>query len=283
MEQFDDRSAGRPREKSVYLLHLDTPRIIIISCVLVGVLIIAFLIGMNLSTDDRHDARTVARQDMLFNPIPEEPIREGGELPGPDGQEGHNDPAPAGQAAAQPVDPSRDASQQAATRVPGDAIASGRHAPAQGTEKETRDVLTQDNIKEIIPPANTIKPERKEKTAITRQKTRSRKGSDPDRREVRQKSHRTVEVSSRVEKSERPSRGGYSIQVCAFDSRDAAQREVTKLKGHRYDPYIENTRINGKKFYRVRIGPLSSRSEAVKLPEEIQEMNRYERSYMIRE
>ncbi len=283
MEHFDDRSAGRPREKSVYLLHLDAPRIIIISCVLVGVLIIAFLIGMNLGTDDRTHTGTTARQDMLFNPIPEEPIREGGDLPGLDGQAGHHDPAPASQAAAPGAEPFGDAPHQAPAQVPGEAIASGKHTPAQGAEKESRDILTQDTIKEIIPPANTIKPERKEKAAIAHQKSKGRKNGDSVRREPRQKSHRTVEVSSRTEKSERPSRSGYSIQVSAYDNRDAARREVEKLKGHRYDPYIENTIINGKKFFRVRIGPLSSRSEAVKLLEEIQEMNRYERSFLIRE
>jgi cell division septation protein DedD len=277
MEQFDDRNVNRMKEKNVYLLHLDAPRIIIISCVLVGVLIVAFLIGMNLSTDGRQDTRTVAQREMLFNPVPDEPLRDQNELQALDPPGEHEGAAPAGNA----VIPQKDGQKQATAELPGNAVAANKSAAIDQPEKETRDVLTQDNIKEIIPPANTVKREKKERVAAARTKNDRREPAA--RKETRQKSHRTVEVASKTERPERTGPGGYSIQVSAFDNRATAQREVAKLKEHRYDPYIENTRIEGKKFYRVRIGPISSRKEAVKLLEEIQEMNRYGNSYITRD
>lgn len=276
MEQFDDRSANRMKEKSVYLLHLDAPRIIIISCVLVGVLIIAFLIGMNLTGDGRQETRNTAQREMLFNPLPDEPARDQNELQALDPQGEQEGQAPSKGTAA----PQMDAPKQASNETPGAAIASNKNAVDQ-PQNESRDVLTQDTTREIIPPANTIKKEKKERITATQPKARSRNAAA--RRETRQRSHKTVEVASKSEGNERESRGGYSIQVSAYDNRATAQREVAKLKEHRYDPYIENTRIGGKKYFRVRIGPISTRKEAVKLLEEIQEMNRYERSYLIRD
>jgi cell division septation protein DedD len=46
MEHFEGNQ-GKVREKSMYLLHLDTPRMIILGSVVVGLLVIAFLFGMN--------------------------------------------------------------------------------------------------------------------------------------------------------------------------------------------------------------------------------------------
>lgn len=274
MEQFDDRNVNRMKEKNVYLLHLDAPRIIIISCVLVGVLIVAFLIGMNLSGDGGQDTRTTAQREMLFNPIPDEPGNQG-ELQAMDPPGAPDSAAPG----ADIVTPSKDAQKQATPEAPASSIASNKSAATDPARDESKDVLTQDNTREIIPPASTVKRERKERVAADRPKSRSR----AVRKEERPRSHKTVEVVSRTEGAERGSRGGYSIQVSAYDNQATARREVAKLKEHRYDPYIENTRIGGKKYFRVRIGPISSRKEAVKLLEEIQEMNRYERSYLIRD
>ncbi len=88
---------------------------------------------------------------------------------------------------------------------------------------------------------------------------------------------------SRSEKAERRTTGEYSIQVCAFDNRVRAETEITALKRHRYDPYMETTMVNGRRFYRVRVGPISNRTEAAKLLEEIKSMNKYDASFMIRE
>jgi hypothetical protein len=46
MEQFDIPHQ-RIKEKSVYLLHLDAARIILISSAIIGIIIVSFLLGMN--------------------------------------------------------------------------------------------------------------------------------------------------------------------------------------------------------------------------------------------
>ena len=45
MEQFDIPHQ-RIKEKSVYLLHLDAARIILISSAIIGIIIVSFLLGM---------------------------------------------------------------------------------------------------------------------------------------------------------------------------------------------------------------------------------------------
>ncbi len=151
MEHFDERTPNRTREKNVYLLHLDAPRIIIISCVLIGVLIISFLCGMNYSTDDRQDNRSLARNEMLFNPLPEETAGDREPLSGMD------TPAVQDSATAIPGEiprarrrlnpPCRE------ENTPGNAIAANRKTMLTPPSRDIGDILTNENIKEIIPPA----------------------------------------------------------------------------------------------------------------------------------
>jgi DedD protein len=273
MEHFDDMQTNRTKEKSVYLLHLDTPRIIIIACALVGILIIAFLIGMNFSTEERSERHVAAGNEAIFAPLPDEPAN--GEA---HAVERPNEPETAEKA---PQDHAQNAA-AADSKAPSPAIStpakdSAEKAVAQKSEKESRDLLTQDTAHDIIP-AKTQPQEKKSKShhAISR----SKKNSEGERVQPKNKQHRTVEVASKTVRSDTAPREGFAVQVAAYSSHAKALQEVNKLKEHRYDPYIENTRLNGKNYFRVKIGPISSRKEAVKVLDEIKEMNRYEHSYI---
>ena len=50
----------------------------------------------------------------------------------------------------------------------------------------------------------------------------------------------------------------------------------------RYNAFIDSAHINGKKFYRVRIGPIYSKKKACELLDEISINSRYEESYIIK-
>lgn len=282
MEHFDDMQTNRTREKSVYLLHLDTPRIIIIACALVGILIIAFLIGMNFSGEERTERHVAAGNEALFAPLPDEPARENGEIHAMDRtNDAETSDKTAADHAPTPVVPDQKASNTVMPSPPKESPASAEKAVAQKSDKEGRDLLTQESTGEIIPPSKAASQDKKSKTphAVSRNK----KNTESPAREAKRKQHKTVEVASKAVHNERIAREGFSVQVAAYSSRAKALEEVSRLKEHRYDPFIENTRLNGKNLFRVKIGPLSNRKEAVKILEELKEMNRYEHSYITSE
>ncbi|MGH7948406.1 MAG: SPOR domain-containing protein [Candidatus Binataceae bacterium] len=59
-----------------------------------------------------------------------------------------------------------------------------------------------------------------------------------------------------------PKGKGYNIQIGGAMDRDYANEIVTKLKGLGYQPYTIEMTIDGKKWYRVRVGPFASENEA---------------------
>ncbi len=56
--------------------------------------------------------------------------------------------------------------------------------------------------------------------------------------------------------------GDYFIQVASFMKKDNAERFAEKLRKDRYRVQIIETEIEGKKFYRVRVGPFEKKSIA---------------------
>ena len=286
MENFDARNQNRVREKSVYLLHLDTPRIIILSCVIIGVLIVAFLVGMNLNSSQGPSQNMIAQKDMLFNPPPADLAIPGQDETAAIPQPGDNDPS-----ASQIPDTSPGAAQPAQeSAVPGAAQTTqtaqntgGSHntSPAASGTGEPRDVLTRENIREIIPPSNTVK--KKSTTRIAKRSSREHRVRT-EKKTHRRRSQRTVEVSSATRETRGVrARDGFSIQVGSFDSRSKAQKAVDDLRTRRFDSFIERTTVDGRRYYRVKVGPLSSQERASRMLSDIQEMRQYQGSYIVRE
>lgn len=286
MENFDARNQNRVREKSVYLLHLDTPRIIILSCVIIGVLVVAFLVGMNINSGQSPSQNMISQKDMLFNPPPADLAIPGQEETPVMPQPGDSDPAPSQMAETSP----QGAQGTQETVVPGAAqsaqtaqstVNSRNTAPAVSGSAEPRDVLTRDNIREIIPPASTVKKDKT--TRIAKRQTHERKAR-AEKKTRRSRSRETVEVSSDARESRASRvRDGFSIQVGSFDSRAKAQKAVDDLKTRRFDSFIERTTVDGQQYYRVKVGPLSSQQRASRMLSDIQEMRQYQSSYIVRE
>ena len=76
---------------------------------------------------------------------------------------------------------------------------------------------------------------------------------------------------------------GFIIQVASFDNRKKAQDETDSLKKLSYDAYIDRASVNGKDYYRVRIGPIISQKKASSVLNAVQNEDRYRASYMIKE
>ncbi|HEY1406262.1 MAG TPA: hypothetical protein VF857_06620, partial [Spirochaetota bacterium] len=65
MEQFNQQENRPVKEKSVYLLHLDGPRILILSALVIGLITIAVLIGMKI-TEGGKSEEILAQNDSLM-------------------------------------------------------------------------------------------------------------------------------------------------------------------------------------------------------------------------
>ena len=272
MENFDERGQQRVKEKNVYLLHLDAPRIIIIVSVFIGIMVLSFLVGMNMDKQREITDEIFSKKDPLIdlpmsdnskernlfdNSIPDTPLENGIALNTPD-----NNPAKSK-----------------------DLILKGTERNREGSTMKdggaTTDLLTNDNIKEIIPPVKEVNKIAQKHTV----KAAEKKG-DIRKKEQRQRTRRkkrVVEVSSDKKRDALHHRKHFSIQVASYDRKSNAQSELDTLKGMRYDAFIDKKVIRGRKYYRVRIGPILSKKKAIRMLNEVQEIDRYEDSYLIRE
>jgi hypothetical protein len=67
-QRFDNIAGQAPvREKNMYLLHLDTTRIIILSAILVAVVAVSFLLGMNFTGDDTAKTASSDNNELMLD------------------------------------------------------------------------------------------------------------------------------------------------------------------------------------------------------------------------
>lgn len=64
---------------------------------------------------------------------------------------------------------------------------------------------------------------------------------------------------------------GYSIQVASCESRQYAESLVEKYKKRGFSPYITTFDYSGQTYYRVRLGPYDTRSEAESVKMELKD------------
>ncbi len=271
MEHFETNPRN-VKEKSVYLLHLDTPRIIILSAVIIGLILLSFLVGMNFIKGDS-ESDIIAGNDTLFR-TGKSTIPGDKKIPALPGSEG------SGLLSEEKIVNTETLDEK--NRVKEDA---GRE------DEASKDILTSDNIKDILPPSDESKKDDKTvKTAVkknpkkriarsSKKSTKSRKNA---KRGKNRKKSRVIEVSGKYRNSS-PKAPHYSIQVASFDARSKADREAGRLRKMDYDAHVKSTRVKGRKYYRVKIGPLFSKKDAIKLLNNIQGNFRYRNSIMVRE
>lgn len=277
MENFDPKPQG-VKEKNFYILHLDTPRIIILASVLIGIITAAFLFGMGIVKDDKPVSKELTLSDMdlggsgngdIFGkdipPIPGDMPEEGGAL---------NDKI----------------TQGGEQKTDAMALPEGNNAVTPTVNDETKlaknDVFKNENIKEIIPPSENRKVIREKETARADEKKHKDTRKLASREEVKKsdQSHgksRIYEVSRETEK--RKSYDSYSVQVASYDTPAKAERERDLLKSKRFDAYVARSIVGGKSYYRVRIGPVASSRQAQELLGDVQRDSRYASSYMVKE
>jgi cell division septation protein DedD len=279
MEHFET-NPNPVKQKSVYLLHLDAPRIVLISSLIIGLIVVSFLIGMNFVEKNGGTASSLAQNDLFLND------QKGGDLLN------ENIPAPPKGGESAKLDDDKILFPESGNKTK---EKDPKITPA--VNPESSDVLTSDSIKEIIPPSrektddnikDLKKSEKKyssrEKTAHKGEKSKKNKNVKSNKKESN-KSNRVVEVSSpRLDKSASAGdHNGFFIQIASYDKKSRALSEIEHLKDMKYDASIDRSTVEGKEFFRVRIGPMASREKAADLLQSIQENPRYEDCYIVKQ
>jgi len=284
MENFDPKP-NAVKEKNLYIVHLDTPRIIILSSVVIGIIAAAFLFGMSFMKDDKANSKELTISGMNFDdnktadmlgadipPVPSEAA-----------EEGSVDDKIAS------IDESKDS---ISAKEDNKLHQKNEIASVKDEIKHYKgDAFTNENIKEIIPPSgnknkSTGKSEnlaKQEKKIIQENKKiaiKDKKKID-EKRDLSNSKSKIYEVSRDI--SEKKSYDSYSVQVASYDTLSKAEHEKSILKSKRFDAYIDKSLVNGKNYFRVRIGPLSSSKKAYDLLNDVQSDSRYASSYMVKE
>lgn len=278
MQHFDDYSPNRNKEKNVYLLHLDATRIVLIICALLGIVIIAFLIGMNFPNEEQNDHQLTTATEALLAPLPDEPTQVPSEhRTFPSHEMEMSDKSTNSTTSLKPEQ--KPPSQTSVAPAKQNSVSS-EPTTISKTEKQDHDLPFSGSGSEISSSEKSQLLERKNKHHSALQKKKNIERHSHERTRIASK---TVEVASKNSRIDVLHKEGYSVQVAAYSSRSKAIDEVNRLKSHRYDPFIEATHVNGKSLFRVKIGPIASRKEAEKILDELKEMNRYQHSYITRE
>lgn len=289
MDQFNIPHQ-KVKEKSVYMLHLDAARIILISAAVIGIIIVSFLLGMNfikggdgtkglVTKNDIFDGQK--ELDLLKNNIPDPPDEDD---------------------LSKPMDEKLIPSDKDDKSLVKDKADPDSHAvekekkdDAAISKNESSDMLTRDNFNDVV-----IKGKNPRKKAVRdsdegKKVSRSSEEDMSDKpvkkatikndskKKKRGKSKVVAVAVDKVEERRAGHSGNYAIQVGSFDKKSKAQSEVKALKDLNYDAYLDESLVKGKQYYRVRIGPLASKKKALDLLKGVQDNEKYQESYMVRD
>ncbi len=272
MENFDPRPQ-EVKEKSFYVLNLDTPRIIILTSVVIGIIVAAFLFGMSFMKGDIPQSRELTSAGMEFDELAGNNLLNRDIPPLPDDMTSDVEPNITG-------DRGTDLSAITGTET-------GKTETIVSEVKPLKeDVLKNENIKEIIPPATgkkTLSKHQKTASAKKKDKSLSKKTakSNIKKKEDSRGKSRIYEVSR--DGDMKKSYDSFSVQVASYDTFEKADHEKGALRSKNYDAYIDKALVNGRSYFRVRIGPVASKSKAGELLNEIQSDPRYSGSYIVKE
>jgi cell division septation protein DedD len=144
-------------------------------------------------------------------------------------------------------------------------------SPAKTTAKSTTSKTnvaksTTNNSKSVSKNTNTTKSNQKAEKSIA-------KTENPKTKNV-------IEVSAPVTAKQS---GSFAIQMGSFDTESKAKKMSNALRSDDYDTYIQHVRIDGKDAYRVKVGPIGDKKEAISMLNELQENDRYSDCYITKE
>jgi cell division septation protein DedD len=151
--------------------------------------------------------------------------------------------------------------------------------PAQGSNSASagakEEITFYDTLTRPAPAqARTEEETREAKKAEKNSKAESRENRLPARQEVASVAKRAEDKPAPAASKPRPaeddareSRRPWTVQVNAFPDEKSAKTWVDRLKDKGYNAYLSESRIQGRVWYRVRVGRFETRDEAEKTQE----------------
>jgi cell division septation protein DedD len=140
-----------------------------------------------------------------------------------------------------------------------------RPAPAQGRpEEETREAKKAEKVS---------KAESRENRLTARQEVASVAKRAEDKPAPAASKPRPAEVDAKE------SRKPWTVQVNAFPDEKSARTWVDRLKDKGYNAYLSESRVQGRLWYRVRVGRFESREEAEKTQESLRKREQLAKSF----
>jgi len=275
MENFDPRP-NAVKEKNLYIVHLDTPRIIILSSVIIGIITAAFLLGMTFVKEEKNDSRNFANSSMNFDENRAADLLKSDIPPMPMDGDDYNS-----------ID-DKIASENKSNALINEENKTNIVSAKDEIKHDKGDILTNANIKEIIPPAGEKDKPVKQEKKIAKDTGDSNKkiaAKDSKRDDLKpgnaNEKDKVIGVSRNADGKK--NYGLFSVQVASYDNISRAEQERSILKSKRFDAYIDKGLVNGKNYFRLRVGPVSSSKEAYSLLGELQSDSRYRESYIVTE
>jgi cell division septation protein DedD len=279
MEQFDIPHQ-RVREKNMYHLHLDAARIILISAAVIAIITVSFLLGMNINKKGESSLPLTLNHDILDGRKDIEVLKNN--VPEPPDEEELSKPLEEKLAGAEKEEKKFDGPDK-----------SNKFAK---TNTDSKSPLTKDGSNAFETPEKASKKASRLQDASEAKKlstaphedarvisAKKSENKNASRKKKNPKS-KVIEVAGGKDvESKKPGTAHFAIQVASFDKKSTAQAESTALKEKKYDAYVDETKVGGKQYFRVRIGPIESKKQALDLLNTIQASERYQESYMVRE
>lgn len=240
------------KEKSIYSLNLDGTRIAILSCIIIAVVAVTFLIGMKFSSsaDESVPATVPALADLGTG-------------------NGMTEADPLGL----PETNTATMNQPQTVQDPlfNEAPSQTDTALTAKTEPEVKHVAPKPSTKVAKKSASKKHAEPKSAVAMKKSSSGSQSAIRPAFASVRD-TGRTASHS-----------GGFAVQVASFDSLSKAKTEVAQLQNLDFDAYIDRTEVNGITYFRVRIGPMNTKAQANAILDKVILENRYSQSYIVKD
>ena len=294
MEHFEqNRTPINPvKEKSVYVLHLDTTRILIIGSVVIGLIVFAY-VGGSYSLKEKNTKPKLAANTQLMFPndsmsVPAAP--HSGELSALFDDKSAN---------SKPIEDNKimdlindrpselPISDNTTVILPITSVPVVQSAPKQAAPVRSTNAKPANNVNNRPANASAARPANNARPAVAKPANNARptENAKPASQNTRKPASQTenarnrdlVEVSAAVPKK----LDGFAIQMGSFDTEVRAKRMSDALKAEYYDSYIERARLNGRDVFRVKIGPISNKREAIDLLNELQEDDRYADCYIV--
>ncbi len=260
MENFDFNERPVVKEKNVFLLHLDIPRIILISAVLIGILVTTFLLGMNFSEN-----KVISHNAMSTPELPMDTLSQ--------------------------LDKGIDLNNPTLTTDPllTDNSSGKISEPTQNSDTLKLDILPKkEDTENLIAKSEDQLPVPGIHSEVKKESTVKQVTSKVTKKDTKQKSvskkNKVVEVA-KVEEShvKNASQSSWSIQVASYNTLSKAQKEARSLQAINYDAYVDKANVSGKTYYRVKIGPILKEDKALQIWKDIQSIDKYKESYIVKE